>query len=89
MKGQKETQVERLEDGGFKVFCPSGTILWVDENGGYHRLDGPAMELSYGKQLWWIHGRQLNTKEVATWLETNGIDLRREEDQSLFLVRFS
>ena len=35
----------------------TGTKRWYNENGSYHREDGPAVEYLDGQKFWYIHGR--------------------------------
>ena len=35
-----------------KIHTPAG-IVWKDEDGRYHREDGPAMEFDNGEKSWW------------------------------------
>lgn len=35
-----------------------GTERWLDEDGAYHRLDGPAYVHPLGYEAWWKHGRR-------------------------------
>ncbi len=34
-----------------------GKISYYDEDGHYHREDGPASVIPYGTQFYWIHGK--------------------------------
>ena len=36
----------------------NGNRRWYDEEGLFHRVDGPAIEYWYGAKEWCIHGRQ-------------------------------
>jgi hypothetical protein len=35
---------------------PSGDKYWYNENGNYHRDDGPAIEFTSGTKMWHING---------------------------------
>ena len=35
-----------------------GTKRWYNEDGLYHRLDGPAIELLNGTKRWYLNGKQ-------------------------------
>jgi len=34
----------------------SGTKFYFNDEGQHHRLDGPAVEYSYGTKIWYING---------------------------------
>lgn len=36
----------------------SGNRFWYNEDGDFHREDGPAVERSNGNKEWWINGRR-------------------------------
>ena len=59
---------------------------WV--NGKQHRLDGPAFEGVNGTKMWWVNGKTLPTEEVEDWLEENDVDLKTEEGQMAFKLRW-
>lgn len=35
-----------------------GSKIWCNEEGEYHRLDGPAYEMLYGSKEWWVTGKR-------------------------------
>jgi hypothetical protein len=39
-----------------------GNKFW-ELNGEFHRVDGPAIEYSFGIKIWYLHGLQYSTKE--------------------------
>jgi hypothetical protein len=54
----------------------------MNEKGEYHRLDGPAVELSarYGyRPQWWING-YLVDNEIHEWAKERDIDLNNLSD---------
>lgn len=40
-----------------------GTIRWYNEEGQYHREDGPAIEWADGSKFWYLNGQRLTKKE--------------------------
>jgi hypothetical protein len=38
---------------------------WFNENGQFHRLDGPAIECSNGDKSWWVDGKLHRTDGPA------------------------
>ena len=62
---------------------------WWYVNGKCHRLDGPAVEYADENKEWWVDGKELNIKEVETWLEENNVDLSESEGQMAFKLRWS
>jgi hypothetical protein len=39
------------------ITLPDGTKKWKNENGQYHRDDGPAIIYSSGRKEWWKNGQ--------------------------------
>ena len=76
----------RLDGPAFEE--ADGTKYWFVD-GKVHRLDGPAVEFASGTKAWWINDKELSTEEVEDWLEENNIDLKTEEDQMAFKLRWS
>jgi len=70
-----------------------GTKQWW-QNGEKHRLDGPAVIYNlittcpYNRVKWYINGKELNKKEVETWIKNNNINLKTKQHQALFMLRF-
>lgn len=62
---------------------------WWFVNDNLHRLDGPAIEEADGRKEWWVNGKNLPTKEVEIWLEENDIDLKTDEGQMAFKLRWA
>lgn len=87
--GSKEWYVDgkyhRL-DGPAVIYTDGRKEWYVD--GKLHRLDGPAVIYTDGKKEWWIDNNQLDTEEVGTWLEENNIDLKTEEGQLTFRLKW-
>lgn len=50
-----------------------GRREWLDSNGLYHRLDGPALESSSGLKTWIVHGNEIYA-ECMTMFEGGDID---------------
>ena len=46
-----------LPDGCKIRYYSSGSKYWFNQNGQYHRLNGPAAEYSNGYKEWWIEGK--------------------------------
>lgn len=40
----------------YKEIDKSGTIKWYNEDGQYHKEDGPAIVYSNGDKFWYING---------------------------------
>jgi hypothetical protein len=40
-----------------------GTKRWYNEEGKYHRIDGPAIEWSDGYKEWWVNGVRYTEEE--------------------------
>ena len=54
-----------------------------------HHLGRPAVEYTDGSSKeWWIDGEELDTEEVELWIEENNIDLKTQEDQMAFKLRW-
>jgi hypothetical protein len=50
-----------------------GDTSWYNEEGDFHRLDGPAVIHASGSVRWWINGKHF--KSVKIWLKyTNHTD---------------
>ena len=86
------TKVWYVDDKRHRLDGPAfegagGTKSWWIE-GKRHRLDGPALEHENGSKEWWINGKQLPKEEVENWLEENNIDLKTEEGQMAFKLRW-
>jgi len=64
-----------------------GTKKWMVD-GKLHRLDGPAIEYNNGTKKWWIGGEHLPTEEIEEWLEENKINLKTQEGQTAFKLRW-
>lgn len=45
-------------DGGSIDITEYGSKIWKNYEGQIHRIDGPAVERSSGKQEWWMNGVQ-------------------------------
>ena len=59
---------------------------WVNDE--LHRLDGPAIEWIYGSKEWYVNDKQQSTEEIDAWLEENNVDLKTEEGQMAFKLRW-
>lgn len=48
----------------------SGTIIWKNEKGQLHRLDGPAVEYDDNTtNMWWIDGKEYeNIHRLFHWM---------------------
>lgn len=44
-----------------------GNKIWRNENGKYHRLDGPAIELTCGTKEWYINGEFIGRNDKGFW----------------------
>ena len=53
-----------------------------------HRLDGPAVIWPNGSKEYWINNKELNRKEVESWIKDNNINLKTKEHQALFMLKF-
>jgi hypothetical protein len=53
-----------------KVF-DNGTRFWCNQNGRYHREDGPAFEGAKGTKMWWLNG-QLHREDGPAVERVNG-----------------
>ena len=49
-----------------------GTIYYKNENGQFHRLNGPAIEYPYGTKEWYINGR-LHREDGPAKIWGNGV----------------
>lgn len=45
-----------IDRESYKVYDQRGKSLWMDVNNHYHKVDGPALVDSCGRQLWYWHG---------------------------------
>lgn len=62
-------------------------LQWADEDGRYHRIDGPAYVMD-GITGWVIHGDDI-THEVNEWMNENNITWPFDEETSvLFKLKF-
>ena len=81
----KDDKLHRLDDPA--VEDVDGTKeWWVSDK--LHRLDGPAIEHKNGTKKWYVDGKELPTEEVEEWIEENNIDLKTEEGQMAFKLRW-
>jgi len=48
-----------------------GTICWFNEDGEFHREDGPAVEWADGSKFWFING-QLHLEDMPAYEGANG-----------------
>ena len=67
----------------------NGTRLWcVDCK--LHRVDGPAVIFAYGKEEWWINDQKIEQPscKLRAWIEEENIDLKTEEGQIAFILRW-
>lgn len=55
----------------------------------WHREDGPAFVDMDGSKHWWFNDIQLPTGEVEDWLEENKVDLKTDEGQMAFKLRWT
>ena len=78
---------KRHRTDGPAVVHPNNTRQWY-LNGQLHRIDGPAMEWFNGHE-WYLYDKPLPTQEVDDWIEENNIDLKTEEGQVAFVLRWS
>ena len=53
-------------DGDYYTQSNKGSILWVDEEGKKHRVDGPAVIQKDGVKEWWVDGKVLDIFEACT-----------------------
>ena len=62
-------------------------------NGLIHRIDGPAVTYKNGTglNLWYLHGKGIKNddQQIETWIKTENIDLKTEEGQMAFVLRWS
>ena len=56
IKKANQWSYEELPDGGYKITKPD-LIEWFNENGEFHRLDGPAREWPDGTKRWYQMGK--------------------------------
>lgn len=56
IKKADQWDYEELPDGGYKITKPD-LIEWFNENGEFHRLDGPAREWPDGTERWYQMGK--------------------------------
>ena len=59
---------------------------WVNDK--LHRIDGPAIEYRDGSKWWYVDGKHISPEEVEAWLEENDVDLKTEEGQMAFKLRW-
>jgi len=87
--GTKEWWVDgkRHRLDGPAIEDSDGTKVWY-VHGERHRLDGPAAEFADGSNHWYVDGNELPIEEVEIWLEENKIDLKTEEGQMAFKLRW-
>ncbi len=63
---------------------------WVElDLSSLHRLDGPAVEFDFGRERWFIDGKELPEDRVPRWIEENEIDLDTEEGQMAFKLMWT
>ena len=88
--GSKEWYVEgnRHRLDGPAIEHKGGTKWWYVD-GKRHRLDGPAIEHEGGTKWWYVDDKLLPMEEVEEWLEENNIDLKTEEGQMAFTLRWT
>lgn len=60
-------------DGYFKF--KSGEEYWFDEDGMYHRTDGPASVRRDGTKMWYVHGIQHRLDGPAVLFSDQEMDL--------------
>ena len=73
-------------ENGPAIEYAGGTGEWRF-NGKKHRLDGPAVE-NRNYREWWINGIKLPNKKVEEWIKDNDIDLKTQEGQLIFKLRW-
>ena len=39
-----------------RTYSRTGLVRWYDDEGFYHRVDGPALVWAHGRQLWYSRG---------------------------------
>jgi len=47
--------------------------IWVDEDGMFHRIDGPAAEGEDGSKVWFWHGVSMSILKDGPWWERWGL----------------
>ena len=63
-----------------------GTKRWYNEDGLYHRLDGPAVEHYDGWYEWWANGCPISF-DIKDWADDLGIDLYNLTDVDIALIK--
>jgi hypothetical protein len=56
----------------FAQVTSDGVEIWYDEDGKWHREDGPAVIHPAGHQFWWYHGQHVRCRsreEFERWLK--------------------
>ena len=46
------------DDSTYTEINEDGTRIWLNDNGGLHREDGPALIYNYGSKFWYLDGER-------------------------------
>ena len=80
--------INRLyRENGPAVELANGAKAWYS-CGKLHRLDGPALIFHDGEEEWYIHGILIRDN-VRKWVDEEQIDLKTEEGQMAFILRWT